>query len=138
MIRRVAVVGSRAWPDLWIVTAFVSTLEPGTVVVSGGADGVDSAAERAAKEFGLETEILRPVWYRNGALDRGAGFRRNKTIVDRSTEVHAFVYNQSRGTLNTVQWAKVLGKPVKVYTLNDSRYNDLKDQQEKGYKPRAT
>lgn len=120
MQRRCAIIGSRAWPDLWFVESFVSTLEPGTVVVSGGAKGVDSAAVAAAKDLGLETEVHEPVWYRNGALDRGAGFRRNRIIVQRSTEVVAFIYNKSKGSENTVQQAKALGKKVRVFRMEEN------------------
>ena len=58
---RVAVVGSRAHPNLDIVHAYVRSLPPGTVVVSGGAEGVDRAAEEAAIECGLCVIVCEPV-----------------------------------------------------------------------------
>ena len=52
---RVAVVGSRGYPDRAAVAAYVQALAEGTVVVSGGARGVDRWAADAAAECGLET-----------------------------------------------------------------------------------
>jgi predicted Rossmann fold nucleotide-binding protein DprA/Smf involved in DNA uptake len=53
---RVAIIGSRDYPDLERVRAYVRRLPTGTVFISGGARGVDSAAEnrmmRAAASFG--------------------------------------------------------------------------------------
>lgn len=65
---RVAVVGSRNWPDPHIVVRFVEKLAakyPGSVVVSGGAKGPDSLAERAAEEAGLGVISYRPYEYLN-------------------------------------------------------------------------
>jgi hypothetical protein len=45
----VAIVGSRYFPRLDAVTLFVNSLMPGTLVISGGAKGVDKAAENAAQ-----------------------------------------------------------------------------------------
>lgn len=42
---RVAIIGSRRFPYPIVVVDFVRSLPAGTVVVSGGAPGVDSWAE---------------------------------------------------------------------------------------------
>lgn len=109
---RVAVVGSRDWPDPDKVFDIVSTLEPGTVLVSGGARGVDTWAEQAAKQLGLEVRIFPADWQTHG---RSAGFRRNVTIVENADLVLAFMTNgQSRGTRHTVTVALDKGVPVEV------------------------
>ena len=46
---RVAVVGSRSFPQLDNVRWFVNELPEGVIVVSGGAHGVDTAAAQAAR-----------------------------------------------------------------------------------------
>ena len=57
----VGIVGSRDFPDLKWVEKFVYELQPRTVVVSGGARGVDKAAEDAARDSGLpEPETYLP------------------------------------------------------------------------------
>lgn len=53
MPERVAIVGSRDYPALGEVTAYVESLPAGTVVVSGGTRGVDQTAEKAARARGL-------------------------------------------------------------------------------------
>lgn len=56
----VAVVGSRKFPRLEEVQSLVKALPAGTIVVSGGAIGVDRTAERTADAFGLGVISLRP------------------------------------------------------------------------------
>ena len=51
---RVAIVGSRDYPRLRVVSGYVQTLPPDSVVVSGGAAGVDEQAVRAAIARGLK------------------------------------------------------------------------------------
>ncbi len=50
MTGRIAIVGSRGLPRPDLIEAFVASLPAGTVVVSGGARGVDTVAEQAARE----------------------------------------------------------------------------------------
>lgn len=53
----VGIVGSRDFPDLGWVEKFVYELQPRTVVVSGGARGVDKVAEDAARDSGLPEPV---------------------------------------------------------------------------------
>lgn len=53
MSERVAIVGAREHPDLDMVREYVRQLAPSTVVVSGGAEGVDVTARQAAVAHGL-------------------------------------------------------------------------------------
>lgn len=60
---RVAIVGSRGYPDRGRVARFVHALaakHPGAVVVSGGARDVDTWAEQAARNVGLAVVSYRP------------------------------------------------------------------------------
>lgn len=111
---RVAIVGSRDYEKLDQVRAYVAKLPPGTVVVSGGARGVDSVAENAAKEHGLATLIF-PVtpqeWKKYG---KRAGFLRNKQIVENCDRVVAFWDGFSPGTLSTIHLAQAAKKTVEV------------------------
>jgi hypothetical protein len=61
---RVAIVGSREGADLDHVESFVRELwnrHPGTILVSGGARGVDTVAEKLWLSFGGRVESYRPV-----------------------------------------------------------------------------
>ena len=110
--QNIAIVGSRdfSWPEL--VALFVETLPEGTVVVSGGAPGVDTIAEQAARRLGLEVVVFQADWKRFG---RKAGPLRNTQIVAAADQVVAFWDGASRGTLNTVMQAVRAGKHVLVY-----------------------
>lgn len=106
---KVAVVGSRNYPNLREVEEFVNSLPDGTVVISGGARGVDQTAERAARRRGLQVEIYKPDWKKYG---RGAGPIRNTEIVGAADTVVAFWDGKSAGTKDTITKARKTRKRV--------------------------
>ena len=111
---RVAIVGSRGYPDRIAVEAYVWTLSPGSVVVTGGAPGPDTwAAEEIEQRSieGLSVEVYPADWETHG---RAAGPVRNTTIVERCDRVVAFWDGQSKGTLDTIRKAVRAGKPVEI------------------------
>jgi len=109
---RVAIVGSRGFPGRAAVAAYVQDLPAGTVVVSGGARGVDLWAETAATARGLDTLIFHADWRRYGAA---AGPLRNAEIAAHADRMAAFWDGASRGTLNAIVNAHERGAPVEVY-----------------------
>ena len=82
-------------------------------LISGGAEGVDSFAQRYAKENGLQILIIYPDWNKFG---KSAGFKRNESIAEKCDILIAFdkesVYGT--GTSNTIKWAKKFEKEVIV------------------------
>ncbi len=75
----VGIVGSRVYPDPDGVDAYVAALPPGSIVVSGGAVGVDTwAVEAAHRRADLTTRIYPADWAKHG---KSAGFQRNLAIV---------------------------------------------------------
>lgn len=111
MTERVAIVGSRRYPDLSEVAEFVSNLPKGTIIVSGGAQGVDATAEEAAGVYGFEVESYRPDYAKHG---KGAPLMRNKKIAEKCDRMIAFWDGNSRGTLHAITCAEVLRKPVTI------------------------
>jgi predicted Rossmann fold nucleotide-binding protein DprA/Smf involved in DNA uptake len=124
MGERVAIVGSRPERDTAAnearkvaVYALVKALPHGTIVVSGGAEGVDYWAQNAAAVYGLIAIVVHPAWRRpDGTGDRGAGIKRNAVIVELADRVVAFWDGSSRGTASTIELARKAGKPVEVIT----------------------
>lgn len=109
--RVIAIVGSREfknWEQLKrTVDSFIQSDDD--EIVSGGAKGVDSMAQRYAKENGYDIQIKYPKYARYG---RAATFIRNETIVRASDVVLAFYQNGrfgQGGTANSAGWAKKLG-----------------------------
>jgi len=110
---RWALVGSREYRDLQAVREVVRLFPArGTVIVSGGARGVDQAAAEEAKKLGLPVVEYLPDWHRHG---RAAGMIRNRQIVANADAVIAFWDGQSRGTRHTVELANKVGIPVYLF-----------------------
>lgn len=109
----VAIVGSRDWLHPRQIRQVVDDLADDTVVVTGGARGVDSWAARAARNRGLKVIVHPAEWERYG---KTAGFIRNALIVDECDRLIAFQRNGSRGTQNSIDLANRAGKPVVVFT----------------------
>ena len=89
----------------------VEALPDGSVVISGGAHGVDLWAEEAALEKGLVVVRCIPPW---SALGKRAGMVRNAVIVDLCDRLIALWDGESRGTKNAIEAAQRAGKPVEV------------------------
>ncbi len=113
-------------------------LPDGTIVISGGARGVDQTAEAAAEERGLRWCSFRPravegrfriflaandglpemecAHKRTYSSFGQAAFARNRLIVQHSSAVYAFNAG-TKGTTNTVAIARELGVQVDEITL---------------------
>jgi hypothetical protein len=109
---RLAVVGSRDFPHMDWVREEVAQLLPDTILISGGARGVDTVAEETALEVGVQVRIYPADWNKYG---RGAGYIRNKQIVDDADEVWAFWDGKSKGTKHTMDLALKADKPLTVF-----------------------
>jgi hypothetical protein len=109
---KVAVIGSRTYPKLHLVRKLIETLPEGCILISGGARGVDTVAEEAARARGLTVQVFPAEWRKYG---RGAGIKRNQDIITRADVVLAFWNGISPGTEHSIQLAKSLGKPVQVF-----------------------
>lgn len=117
---RVAVVGTRDWTDAQRPFAerrtreYVRSLPAGTLVVSGGARGVDKWAADEALKAGLELEEHLPEWER---YERRAGAVRNAVVADRCHMMVAIWDGQSRGTKNAIDLAHGMMKPVTIIRI---------------------
>jgi len=113
---RVAIVGSREIRDydfvekkfLELVSEKKLNLDE-VIIVSGGAEGVDSLAQRIAKKYGLTIIIHYPRW---SVWGRAAGPVRNRKIVADADVVLAIKGSKSRGTIDTIRKAREAGKEV--------------------------
>lgn len=113
-MKRLAIIGSREYPRLSLVREFVRHLKPTTIIVSGGARGVDAAAIGAAMEFDRPW-ICFPVPSWAWQLSRRAGFDRNSLIVSHADGLVAFHDGVSNGTLDALLKAEEAGLWIRVY-----------------------
>jgi hypothetical protein len=98
------------------VAAFVFELPAGVTVVSGGADGVDKSAVRAAAGRGLAFVEHFPNYVTHSR--EKAPLERNTLIAGDIHELHAWPSDRARGTWDTVNKAKARGIPVTVHKVS--------------------
>lgn len=108
--KRIAIVGSREFKNYaqlsQTVESYINTQDD--ELVSGGAVGADSMAQRFAKENGFDIMIRYPKYK---VFGKPATFIRNEKIARSSDLVLAFYQKgrfQEGGTANTAYWARKL------------------------------
>lgn len=109
-----AIVGSRGLNDYnkFVVEIQKIELPKGEIrIVSGGAKGIDTLAERYADEKNYKKLIIKPEWDRYG---KGAGIIRNREIINNADMVITFWDGKSRGTNHTIKRAKKLDKKIVI------------------------
>ena len=111
---KVAIVGSRTYPDLEQVREFVRNLSQDDIIISGGAKGVDATAEDEARDRGMEVISVSPEWNKYG---RRAGLMRNDLIVEMADLVVAFWDGASRGTKYTIDKVKEKNVITQVFNV---------------------
>lgn len=84
-------------------------------IVSGGAKGADTLAERYAKEIGRPVVVFKPDYKKYG---RGAALVRNTQIIEYSDVVYAFWDGRSKGTRDAINKAQKLAKILYVIRYN--------------------
>lgn len=127
----VAVVGSRSYLDMDAVCIYVRSLPPGTLVVSGGADGVDKRAVATASACGLE--VMEYTVAEEQRLDPKATFgqcayRRNCKIVGVSGKLAAFWDGDSRGTRMAIDIATRKAVPVEIIYPRSKESKEAKQE----------
>lgn len=110
-----AIIGSRTFTDYSTLCKFIEGYTSLGItiggIVSGGAKGADSLAKRYADENGIPLLEFIPNWDKYG---KAAGMIRNRDIIDAADEVLAFWDGTSRGTKNSIDYARKKKVPVVV------------------------
>jgi hypothetical protein len=108
----VAVVGSREFNDYERMKAVLYPhRDKITMIISGGAIGADTLAQRYAKEKGIPILIHYPNYKKFG---KGAPTRRNFDIAEDAEIMIAFPLGSSVGTWHAIKVMKKLGKLVEI------------------------
>lgn len=107
-----AIVGSRHFTDYELFCEVCDTFKCQMQrIVSGGARGADTLAERYAKENRIELLVFPAEWHLYG---KAAGPKRNQQIVDEADHMIAFLAPHSKGTRNSITLAQRKGIPTDV------------------------
>ena len=85
-----------------------------TLIISGGAAGIDTIAEEYADRMRISKIILRPDYKTFG---RSAPLKRNEEMVDMCDRVLVFWDGVSKGTKYTINFAKKVGKPIEIIMI---------------------
>ena len=108
---KLAIVGSRGINNIDIGTYIQ---EVPTEIISGGAKGVDTLAAEYAIRNNIKLTEFFPDYKKYG---RCAPIIRNSHIVESCDKIIAFWDGKSRGTLNSINLAKKLGKQLQVVII---------------------
>ena len=113
----VAIVGGRDFDDY---DQFKSSINGEKIkfksIISGGARGVDTMAEKYAKEIGVPVKIYLPDWTKHG---KAAGPIRNRQIIESADCVIAFWDEKSPGTRSSIAIAEELKKPTSLFIYRE-------------------
>jgi hypothetical protein len=107
-----AIVGDRNFVNYeWLKAVIDKVNSPIYCIVSGGARGADTLAERYAREHEIDMLVHPAHWDKYG---KSAGYRRNKKIVKDADAMVAFLAKGSRGTKSSIDLANEKGIPVHI------------------------
>ena len=70
-----------------------------TLVIHGGAEGIDTLADKWAKKHGYKVEVYKPEWRKYGTR---AALERNTTMAQKADFFVAFPTKESRGTRHAI------------------------------------
>jgi hypothetical protein len=108
---KLLIVGSRTITDFDLNGHIPEDTE---LIISGGAKGMDTVAEKYADEHNIEKLIFLPQYQKYG---RAAPIKRNEEMVDVADTVLAVWDGKSRGTMYTLNYARKAGKGIIEITV---------------------
>ena len=108
---KLLIAGSRGITDFDISPYIPADTE---LIISGGANGVDTLAEMYADKKRISILIMRPQY---NLYRRAAPLKRNDRMVELCDKVLIFWDGVSKGTKHTIDYANKIGKPIDVITV---------------------
>jgi len=108
---RLAVIGTKKFTDFNFLSTILKTIPNIELIISGGAFGTDTLAKQFAIQNKIEFLEFPPDYKKFG--DKAKHIR-DKLIVEKCDELITFWDGECEGTKYTMDYAKQLGKPVKI------------------------
>ena len=116
---KLLIVGSRSIKDFDLSKHVPKGVD---TIISGGAEGIDTIAERYADKHRLSKYIIRPQYESYG---KAAPLKRNEVMADMSDAILVVWDGISRGTEHTIKYAKKSGKPLTVINIQEQKKSAL-------------
>lgn len=105
---KILIVGSRGIEDFDLSEYVSSEVD---LIISGGARGIDSVAEKFADQKKISKLILRP---RYDFYGKAAPLKRNEMMVDIADKIIVIWDGESKGTRYTIEYAKKKNKEILI------------------------
>ena len=114
----VAITGTRKFKDFNRFCKELNAFSP-SALVSGGARGTDTLAEQYAKKYNIPITVFLPRFKTDPNIKYHPGWYavRNRSIVNAADIVIAFWDGNSKGTLQTITYAKKTGRPFTIFQV---------------------
>ena len=119
----IGITGSRKFTDTDCMEQAILEMKP-SLLLTGGAAGADTIAEGIARKHGIPCKVYLPAFKTDATIKYHPRWylERNKEIVDACDVLLAFFAGEkSKGTEYTVEYAKKISKPIKVFPKNEQR-----------------
>lgn len=118
------VVGSRGFSNYELLKRKLDKIlqnKNNVIIVSGGAKGADSLAERYAKEHNYPVKIFLAEWDKHG---KAAGYIRNAKMHEYINQfsdrgIVAFWDGKSKGTQHNFDFARKYKTPIRIIKVSD-------------------
>lgn len=121
---KLAIVGSRSINNEELIIDFINECYPKLsnvkLVISGGASGVDTIAEKYAKENNIKTKIFYPDWKKYGEQAHSI---RNSNIISSCNECIIIWDGYSECTKQDIDLCQEMGKKCYIYNLLENSKN---------------
>ncbi len=119
---KLLIVGSRSISDFDLSPYISNNID---TIISGGAEGIDSLAEKYADFHRISKYIIRP---RYDIYGRAAPLKRNEQMVNMADEILIVWDGQSKGTQHTIKYAKKTNKKLTIIQCYLMPHNSLNGQ----------
>ncbi len=108
---KLLIAGSRSITDFDL-----SPYIPGDVdeIISGGAQGIDTLAEKYADEHRISKHIIRPKYH---LYKKAAPIKRNMEMIEMADRVLVIWDGRSRGALSTINYAQKIKKELQIIKI---------------------